>query len=88
MLDRQQLGYIAEAVHFQAQPRLDPTEAYRRFWFEEDRPGACAHSNKPYLVGLHNSWTPGWFKQLSEGEVLAHPCLLGRTLRMLLRCQR
>jgi hypothetical protein len=32
-------------------------------------------------VGLHNSWTPHWYSSLSEDEVLAHDCLLSRTLR-------
>lgn len=36
------------------------------------------------LIMLHNSWTPSWYKQLSEKEVLEQDCTLSNILRGLL----
>lgn len=36
------------------------------------------------LIMLHNSWTPSWYKQLSEKEVLEQDCTLSNILREVL----
>jgi hypothetical protein len=36
------------------------------------------------VIGLHNSWTPKWYKRLSEKEVLAQDCLLSKTIKHIL----
>lgn len=36
------------------------------------------------MLMLHNSWTPQWYKELSEEEVLAHDCTLSNILKELL----
>jgi len=82
-LDRREYGFIAEANHY-GQDGGDPFAAYRRFWFDEDLMPDVVLKPGRMIVGLHNSWTPDWYKQLSTREVLEHPCLLSRTLRRLL----
>ena len=55
---------------------------YKEFYFD------TKHSYKlsdikpdtDFLV-LHNSWTPAWYKQLSESEVLQHGCTLSNILK-------
>lgn len=82
-LDRRVYGFIAEASYYERDGG-DPFAAYRRFWFDEDlRPDVVLKPGR-MIVGLHNSWTPDWYKQLSAPEVLEQPCLLSRTLRRLL----
>ena len=78
-LDRKKYSYILEAREYEGQ-HLGPEVQYLKYWFESDRdPGAVLDSN-PILVGLHNSWTPTWYKNLSEKEVLENRCPLSRTL--------
>ncbi len=82
-LSRRAYGFIAEANHY-GRDDGDPAAAYRRFWFEESLTPEVVLRPGRMIVGLHNSWTPDWYKQLSAQEVLAHSCLLSRTLRCLL----
>lgn len=59
-------------------PRCDK---YTRFYF-----GTHHHLSdiEPTdMLMLHNSWTPKWYKDLSESEVLAHNCTLSNILREL-----
>ncbi len=77
-------GYIAEARHF-AGSGIDPMEQYRRFWFDPALPLSAVTAPGPVLVGLHHSQTPAGYCALDEAQVLAHPSLLSRCLRMLLR---
>lgn len=36
---------------------------------------------KTEMLMLHNSWTPNWYKELTESEVLTHDCTLSNILR-------
>ena len=83
MLDRSSYGFIAESRDGTAIP-ISSKEQYLRFWFEEEgdtdkvlRPGTS-------VIGLHHGWTPAWYREFSRDEVLAHGCLLSRTLARLL----
>jgi hypothetical protein len=80
-LDRR--GFIAE-LGTGGREGLDPESLYRRFWFEGG--GTVADVFRPGVdaVGLHNSWTPDWYQGLTRDEVLAHGCLLSRSLAHLL----
>jgi hypothetical protein len=81
LLDRR--GFIAELGKHGAEG-LDPMSLYRRFWFEGD--GTIEDVFRPGVdvVALHNSWTPNWYQALTRDEVLAHDCLLSRSLAYLL----
>lgn len=80
-LDRR--GFIAE-IGTGGKEALDPASLYRRFWFEDG--GTVADVFRPGVdaVGLHNSWTPDWYRRLTRDEVLGHGCLLSRSLAHLL----
>ena len=85
-LERDRYAFMPERLHDRRHPRVlaDLADEYRRFWFESSAGVDRALRDDQLLIALHNSWTPDWYKQLSEREVLAHPCLLSRTLRHLL----
>lgn len=82
-LDRQKYGYIAEASYF-GRTDLTPQEQYHQFWFDECLGIEDVFKDDQLLIGLHNSWTPSWYKELSEKEALEHPCLLSKTLKHIL----
>lgn len=78
MLSRRRYGFLAE-------PGLwgKPAERYRRHWFAKGA-GAAASNPRQRIIALHNSWTPEWYKALSERQVLEHDCRLSQTLRQVL----
>ena len=83
MLDRNAQGFMPELLNDAARGG-DTAARYRRYWFESDAAVETALRPGQALIGLHHSWTPEWYTRLSEAEVLAHPCLLSRTLGRLL----
>ncbi len=83
MLDRDRYGFMPERLHNRGR-RGALADEYRRYWFESSAGVDSALREGQMLIGLHNSWTPDWYKRLEEAEVLGHPCLLSRTLRRLL----
>jgi hypothetical protein len=83
MLDRKAHGFMPELLHYRHEAP-DVIEKYRRYWFQSGASLDTALLPNQTLIGLHNSWTPEWYKQLSEAEVLEHSCLLSRTLSHLL----
>ena len=82
-LDRYGLGFMPELLYHAAQ-KCEPLLNYQQYWFKSDAALDTALLPRQVLIGLHNSWTPVWYQRLSEAEVLAHPCLLSRTLKHLL----
>ena len=55
---------------------------YRRFYFESEfYLSDIKHTD---MLMLHNSWTPAWYKQLPEDEVMSETCTLSNILRKLL----
>lgn len=83
MLERNRFAFMPERLHRPREAGADDVR-YRRYWFESNAGVDTAVREGQMLIGLHNSFTPDWYKRLSEAEVLAHPCLLSRTLRRLL----
>ncbi len=83
MLDRLEYGFIPEANFFNTR-RMTPEGKYENFWFKNDRHIQDVFLKNQMIIGLHNSWTPQWYKDLSEKEVLENDCLLSRTLKYLL----
>ena len=61
-------------------PRHDK---YRYFYFE--RSYHLPDLEPTSMLMLHNSWTPDWYKRLTEAEVLAERCTLSNILRELVR---
>jgi hypothetical protein len=82
-LDRKAHAFLPELLYYR-ETAPDPVEIYRRYWFESDGAVDTALRRGQALIALHNSWTPQWYRELSEEAVLAHPCLLSRTLKRLL----
>jgi len=84
MLDRERYGFIVEATKYRTRSMTGP-EKYNKFWFEEDLSlDEVVLKNNPMVVGLHNSWTPGWYREMSQEKILNQDCLLSRTLYYLL----
>jgi Capsular polysaccharide synthesis protein len=83
MLDRVEYGFIPEAKYFKSK-FMDPQEKYRQFWFANKCDIKNVFTDKQSVVGLHNSWTPQWYKDFSEKDVLEHDCLLSKTLKYLM----
>lgn len=58
------------------QPRK---QAYQQLYFGKSYRLSDLHPVD--LIMLHNSWTPDWYKQLTEKEVLLNTCTLSNILR-------
>ena len=85
MLNRKKYGFIAESVDLRTR-RMEPVDRYRRFWFEKrNLDVASVFRSDPMVIGLHHSWTPKWYRELSEQEVLEADCPLSRTLKCILQ---
>ncbi len=83
MLDRNKYGFIMEASYYKSKA-MTAEEKYRKFWFEENLDSSIVFSKNPVIIGLHNSWTPEWYKELSKKDVLENDCLLSETLNRIL----
>jgi hypothetical protein len=83
MLDRVEYGFIPESKYFKSK-FMDPQEKYRQFWFANKYDIKNVFTDKQSVVGLHHSWTPQWYKDFSEKDVLEHSCLLSKTLKYLM----
>ena len=55
---------------------------YQRFYFEQQK--SLKDLLPTNMLMLHNSWTPGWYKQMSREEILKHGCTLSNILREVL----
>lgn len=80
ILDRRKYGFIREALYYRTR-KMDPVTKYLNFWFKSGLTVDAVLGNDQMLIGLHNSWTPEWYKVLSGKEVLEHECLLSKTLK-------
>jgi hypothetical protein len=83
MLDRRSYGYIPEAA-YDRRRFVAGDKKYQYYWFESkfDIQDLKKHSGP--VIGLHNSWTPNWYKELSEEEVLSNNSLLSKTINYIL----
>ena len=79
-LDRRQIGYMPEFDSPRVRYRR-AEEVYRNFWFGPSKSTDSAQRAGQTLIGLHNSWTPQWYRDLSSDDVLRQNCLLSGTLR-------
>lgn len=62
--------------------RIQRYSKYTKFYFDDKF--NLSDINKTDILMLHNSWTPGWYKELSRNEVLERDCTLSNILRELL----
>jgi hypothetical protein len=83
MLDRLKYGFIPEIFYFTSKSMMSE-EKYLKFWFDNSIDLKDVFKPNQLVIGLHNSWTPQWYKELSEKEVLENGSLLSRTLKCLL----
>lgn len=60
-------------------PRM---QKYKYFYFEQSY--KLSDIKETDMIMLHNSWTPKWYKDLSEEDVLASQCTLSNILKVLL----
>lgn len=63
---------------------MQPDEKYRRFWFDDRINIKNVFRPNQMVIGLHHSWTPQWYEELSEKDILEKKSLLSRTLKHLL----
>jgi len=82
-LNRDEYGFIAESGY--GNYSSDPKRTYLDFWFEHDVEPNEVFCDNQMIIGLHNSWTPEWYKNLDRQGVLSHRCPLSRTLRHVLK---
>ena len=61
-------------------PRM---QKYQRFYFQKSY--NLVDIMQTDMLMLHNSWTPGWYKQMSEDEVLKHGCTMSNMIRRALQ---
>ena len=61
-------------------PRM---QKYHRFYFQKSY--NLVDIMQTDMLMLHNSWTPGWYKQMSEDEVLKHGCTMSNMIRRALQ---
>lgn len=80
-LNKNDHAFTPEILHFLNNGTA--IEQYRDFWFKPGNEEAPFFLDQ-FLIALHNSWTPDWYKKLSEDDVLAADCLLSKTLKNLL----
>ena len=83
ILDRKKYGFIREVLHYRIR-KMDPIKKYLNFWFKSGLTVDTVLGSDQMLIGLHNSWTPEWYKRLSEKEALEYNCLLSKTLKHVL----
>ena len=84
ILDRLKYGFIPEANYFKKR-WMTAEQKYVNFWFENIIQSKDVFMNNQMVIGLHNSWTPQWYKDLSEQDILDNDCLLSRTLKDLIK---
>jgi len=83
MLDRMDNGFIPEIVYFPSRI-MSAKDKYNKFWFDNDIDIGNVFLPRQKVIGLHHSWTPQWYQDLSEQEVLENHSLLSRTIKHLL----
>jgi hypothetical protein len=83
MLNRKENGFIAEAVYSPSRI-VHPMDQYNKFWFDDEIDISNVFTPNQKIIGLHHSWTPQWYKDLSEKDVLENQSLLSRTIKHLL----
>lgn len=63
---------------------MTAAEKYIKFWFEDNLSIEEIFQKNPIIIGLHNSWTPDWYKELSKQDILKNDCSLSKTLKYIL----
>lgn len=64
---------------YMVQNELSRYKKYDKFYFESSY--HLSDIDKTDMLMLHNSWTPGWYKELTREQVLFRDCTLSNILR-------
>jgi len=83
MLDRDKYGFVLEARQYRTK-RMTAAEKYIKFWFEDNLSIEEILHPPPIIIGLHNSWTPEWYKELPKQDILKKDCPLSKILKHIL----
>ena len=65
MLDRRKYGFIREVLYYRKN-NMSAKEKYLKYWFESGLDAATVLGSGQMIIGLHNSWTPQWYQELTE----------------------
>ena len=81
-LDKYKINALPE-LNFSVNSSLNASEKYRLFYFRKGQPENILNNLKGIIL-LHNSWTPGIYKNMSEQEFLKEDILLSKLLGKIL----
>lgn len=74
-------AFILEEIYFREIANKTKKWKYKNFWFNKKISIDDALIEGQSVIALHNSWTPKWYKELSEADLLENDCLLSRILK-------
>jgi hypothetical protein len=83
MLNRDTYGFLPH-LKYKKNKGMNPMDRYVNFWFNNNLNLDTVFLKNQTVIGLHNSRTPAWYKELSEKKVLENSCLLSRTIKQIL----
>lgn len=83
MLNRDTYGFLPH-LKYKKNKGMNIIDRYVNFWFNNNLKLDNAFLENQIVIGLQNSRTPEWYKELSEKEVLENSCLLSRTIKQIL----
>ncbi len=81
-IDKFKSAFMPEINFFRN--RGNVIKLYENFWFSNEIELNSVFFANQSIVALHNTWTPKWYRDMSEKEILNHPSLLSRTLKYLI----
>lgn len=81
-LDRKKIYAVPECI-FIRNLSLNLKGKYQEFYFHQGNPNIILNSTK-WIILLHNSWTPSFYKRMSKKEFLKTDILLSRLIAKIL----
>ena len=83
MLNRDKYGFLPH-LKYKKNKGMNAIDRYVNFWFNNNLNLDNVFLENQIVIGLQNSRTPEWYKELSEKELLENSCLLSRTIKQIL----
>jgi hypothetical protein len=83
MLNRDRYNFLPH-LKYKNNKGMNAIDRYVNFWFDNNLKLDNVFLENQIVIGLQNSRTPDWYKELSEKEVLENSCLLSRTIKQIL----
>ena len=81
-LDRKKIYAVPECILIR-NLSLNLKQQYQEFYFHQGNPNIILNSTK-WIILLHNSWTPSFYKRMSKKEFLKTDILLSRLIAKIL----